>query len=345
MVHKSNYRGVHSGNTLRAFNSRYSRRYHNQACIISRVNPQLLSKLIGKAEADTPRNFAVDVALSLNKQARWLLPSSLKKQIVGNDLANPDLAVTLLERHKLKRHANCVSFHSNTGETKRIQPRNGRYFSFAFPAPDGKSRRELRRERRELLASSSGYSSRLDGLDRTGLSGTTGEGLPEPEMTEDVRYEVFYPCSVRSSISHNPKYIKQNVSLEDGDHVVHGKLRKRHQGKQRKRMTLKEVEDWEYPALDSGDLIDLVEDTDNLHISKVKGGGRPNNNFLSSLIDRAEETQHHSLAVSTKPQRKVKTRTQSKYFCNQTDNKSHIIYLDDVNAEENESTQKLHNDI
>lgn len=152
MVHKTSHRGVHSGNTLRAFNSRYSRRYHNQACIVSRIRPELLSKLVGGKADDKQaelRNIAVDVALSLNKQSRWLLPSALIRQIESNDIARSGLTVSLLERHKLKRPANCISFHSNKGEVKRIQPRNGRYFSFNFPTADGRSRRSIRRERRE----------------------------------------------------------------------------------------------------------------------------------------------------------------------------------------------------
>ena len=153
MVQKTPYRGVHSGNTLRASNSRYSRRYHQQACIISRVRPELLRKLAGDKQGDKKleiQNIAVDVALSLNKQSRWLLPPALVRQIKSNDIAQSGLTVSLLERHKLKRPASCVSFHSNRGETREIVPKNGRYFGFNFPTPDGKSRRALRREKREL---------------------------------------------------------------------------------------------------------------------------------------------------------------------------------------------------
>lgn len=154
MVHKTSHRGVHSGNTLRAFNCRYSRRYHNQACIVARIHPELLNQLFGAKADDTSKqtgatNIAVDVALSLNKQSRWLLPSALIGQIESNDIAQSELTVSLLERHKLKRPASCTSFHSNKGEVRRIQPRNGRYFSFNFPGSDGKSRRTIRRERGE----------------------------------------------------------------------------------------------------------------------------------------------------------------------------------------------------
>ena len=164
MVNKTSHRGVHSGNTLRAFNSRYSRRYHGQACIVPRVGLQLLKNLAGQQSDDKlgaePRNVAVDVALSLNKQSRWLLPSSLIRQIRDSDSDSDDigtrgqsggLTVSLLVRHKLKRPASCVSFHSNRGEVKRIEPRHGRYFSFNFPAADGKSRRALRRQQRQEL--------------------------------------------------------------------------------------------------------------------------------------------------------------------------------------------------
>ena len=64
------------------------------------------------ANEEKPNNIAVNIALSLNKQSRWLLPSALVKQVTSNDINN-DLTVSVLQKHKLKRPASCVSFHSN----------------------------------------------------------------------------------------------------------------------------------------------------------------------------------------------------------------------------------------
>lgn len=47
MVQKKSHKGVYSGNTLRASSSRYSRRYHTQACIVPRARLELLNKLTG----------------------------------------------------------------------------------------------------------------------------------------------------------------------------------------------------------------------------------------------------------------------------------------------------------
>lgn len=258
MVHKSARYGVHSGNTLRSSNTRYSRRYFNEACIISRVHSRLLAKLspsvVKEATQESAKhekvhcpNVAIDVALSLNKQARWLLPSALKRQITSEDVADPTLTVSLLERHKLKRHANCVTFCStHTGGVKAIHPRDGRYFSFAFPSSDGLSNRARRREQRKqrLQAQKKDRDQTVEPTP-SDLQATGEEEPADKDLLEgEVRYEVFYPCPWRSSLSHNPKYIKQHVILTEGDdgkYAEQGKSHKKHRQRQRKRMTLKDI--------------------------------------------------------------------------------------------------------
>ncbi|XP_076468719.1 uncharacterized protein LOC143299420 [Babylonia areolata] len=348
MVQKTSYRGVHSGNTLRAYNSRYSRLYHNQACIVSRIRPALLQKLdevpltIRRTKGDVmktkPGNVAVNVALSLNKQARWLLPSSLIRQIQTGNIADSQLTVSVLECHKLKRQANCVSFHSNRGEVKRIQPQNGRYFGFSFPRADGKSRRAVRRERREQLQEQKG----LKKKEKTTTTGKTvevfteqGRGGRGDQLGEsEVRYEVYYPSPASSSISHNPKYIKQDEDASFGgsdQHVQHGKPRKQHRGKQRKRINLKDIDDWELFAGHSQPCQALtttahtVDQEEFLSLDGAKEERNPAECLLSSLIEKAQQLQNFKGV--TKPRRKKKTS-----LCQEQD-KSHIVYLSEFQEE------------
>lgn len=348
-MQKSSHRGVHSGNTLRASNSRYSRRYHNQACIISRVRSDFLEKLArdGKGKADdksAAQNIAVDVALSLNKQSRWLLPSALKRQINANDVSS-GFTVSLLERHKLKRQANCVSFHCNAGAVKRIQPRNGRYFGFQFPAADGLSRRARRRQQRKVLAK---HDLKSGGKVVTVFTeeGRAGEARELGE--NEVRYEVFYPCPASSSISHNPKYIKQDVAFspgqgQDGEHAQQGKPRKQHRRKQRKRMSLRDVEDFEFPDYDHAIFSEKVSLVAKGESSVVLSGAseaavvelqdkadeqKTREFLLSSLIEKSERLQQQLTGSSAMTKlRRLKKSGDSKQCRHHEDDKSHIVYL------------------
>ncbi|KAK7102980.1 uncharacterized protein [Littorina saxatilis] len=398
MVHKTSHRGVHSGNTLRAFNSRYSRRYQNQACIVSRVRPELLKKLVsGDADdnlepADDKgtaqlNNVAVDVALSLNKQSRWLLPSTLIRQIQSNDVAQSDLTVSLLERHKLKRPSSCVSFHSNKGEVKRIQPRNGRYFSFNFPNADGKSRRAYKREKREellleqLKASTAAKNMKTDSekiagrkvevfteLGRRRVALERNNFIDQGVGESEVRYEVYYPSPAQSSLSHNPKYIKQDVSLAPGDnseHVQHGKPKKQHRGKQRKRMSVKDLDDCDLPSYHADYQHDLAPVTDSQEIAQVgdsqeiaqvgdsqeiaqvgdsqeiaqvgdsqeiaQAAGvtvqhKTTDCLLGSLIEKAERLQQMVGVAKTRRRKKSGSKTSSHH----QEDKSHIVYLSEA---------------
>ncbi|KAK7106465.1 uncharacterized protein [Littorina saxatilis] len=360
MVHKTTHRGVHSGNTLRAFNSRYSRRYQNQACIVSRVRPELLKKLVSGNGADnkvpaddkrsrTPQlnNVAVDVALSLNKQSRWLLPSALIRQIESNDVARSDLTVSLLERHKLKRPSSCVSFHSNKGEVKRIQPRNGRYFSFNFPTADGKSRRAYKRERREELleqirANNAGKTQKIVGK-KIEVFTELGRAARNLEIGEsEVRYEVYYPSPAQSSLSHNPKYIKQDVSVAPGDdseHVQHGKPKKQHRGKQRKRMSVKDLDECDLPShnahyqqhitpvTDSQEIAQVGDSQEIAQAADVTVQHKTTDCLLGSLIEKAERLQQ---MVGVAKTRRSKRRGSKITSSHHQEDKSHIVYLSEA---------------
>nr|KAG5711465.1 hypothetical protein BaRGS_025892 [Batillaria attramentaria] len=363
MVQKSAHRGVHSGNTLRASNCRYSRRYHNQACIVSRVRADFVAKMVGGsgkkpardiADSQNLQNVAVNVALSLNKQSRWLLPSALKRQITSNDIANTGLTVSLLERHKLKRHANCVSFHSNMGAVKRIQPQKGHYFSFQFPAADGVSRRARRREQRMELARQLKEHNQKIGGRVVEVYTEEGRAREERELGEsEVRYEVFYPCPASSSISHNPKYIKQDVSFtpgDDGEHVQQGKPRKQHRRKQRKRMSLKDVDDLEFSYLSNyGSKVDVVvaEANENVPDQRTEESSEAEEKtttefLLSSLIEKAERLQQQYMGDSGKIRRRRRSGGSKLCGRHHEDDKSHIVYLpaEDEAVEENREVHR-----
>ncbi|KAL8561099.1 hypothetical protein ACOMHN_033683 [Nucella lapillus] len=328
MVHKRSHHGVHSGNTLRAFNSRYSRRYHTQSCIVSRVRPELLQKLVGGPKPDKKNpevnNIAVNVPLSLNKQSRWFLPSTLIRQIKTNDIAESELTVSVLERHKLKQTANCVSFHSNKGEVKRIQPRNGRYFGYNDPVAGGKSRRALRREL--FAARKNQTQGKTVQVYTEQGSANTSMGLGESE----VRYEVFYPSSSKSSISHNPKYIKQDMLGAPGEgeeHALQGKPKKQRRGKQRKRMSVKDLDACDLPAYQGRGDHSLTAVADPEDCGSVDGAREEQSAtecLITTLIEKAQQLQKFK-GVAKSRDRKKKGNNSRHY----EDDKSHIVYLYD----------------
>lgn len=335
MVRKSSHRGVHSGNTLRASNSRYSRRYFHQSCIISRVGRDVLKKLLGAENTTTdstarlpssdapkaddkighPQNIPIDVALSLNKQARWLLPSVLKHDISSSSFADPDLMVSLLERHKLKRHANCVSYCSNAGAIKKIEPYRGHYFSFAHPLPNGISRRAMKREVREQTQKKVS--------DRRIKHVFTANGPVDQNIGDsELRYEVFYPCPQQSSLSHNPKYIKQRESAPPGDKgekPENGKPRRKHRCKQRKGFTLK---DFDYDEVCASKDFDNDFENEDLWTSDsaVRQPADTKELFLDILIDKAERAKQHLFENKRRQKKKNEPREVQ-------DTKPHLHYI------------------
>ncbi|KAL8589284.1 hypothetical protein ACOMHN_039927 [Nucella lapillus] len=161
---------------------------------------------------------------------------------------------------------------------------------------------------------------------KQGLTGKKSAELGESEL----RYEVFYPSPASSSISHNPKYIKQDMdeAYEDSEqHVQHGKAKKQHQRKQRKRMTLKDVDDWELHSCHSHPyrtLTDRSHTVSQEEFSKFRHAVReertPSEYLFSSLIEKAQQLQSFRGVAKTR-------RKKSKTSVFQEEDKSHIVYV------------------
>ncbi|XP_060076290.1 uncharacterized protein LOC132555929 [Ylistrum balloti] len=125
MVYKINRCRVHSGNTLRASNSRYNREYRRQSCLVR--DSQNVSR-----ETTILEELGLDednVAYSLNKTQRWLVPQVLKHEILTENNGSEDIKISLVESHKLKKQANCTGFYSNKGFLRRMIPRDKTYFN------------------------------------------------------------------------------------------------------------------------------------------------------------------------------------------------------------------------
>ncbi|XP_033757952.1 uncharacterized protein LOC117340295 [Pecten maximus] len=125
MVYKIDKCRVHSGNTLRASNSRYNRQYRKQSCLVRQS--QNVAKVTTILE-ELGLNMD-NVAYSLNKKGRWLVPQVLKHEILTGSQAFDDVKVNLVESHKLKKQAKCTGFHSNKGLLRRVIPKGKTYFN------------------------------------------------------------------------------------------------------------------------------------------------------------------------------------------------------------------------
>lgn len=204
MVKKSEKHGVRSGNTLRASNTRFSRKYHTESCIVRESTN--LSRRQPNDEADDSHLDADGVFYSLNKKGRWALPKLIKENI---DHDEHDVRVSMYQRHKLKRQSNCVEFSCSEGQVKSVVSTSG-YFNDRSVLPKNKAKEGRRRRRK--------------GQTKTGQSneGEGDEGQSDPDP--DIRYDVFYPSPATSSLSHNPKYM---WLLNDGEFKSTGKGRKK----------------------------------------------------------------------------------------------------------------------
>lgn len=211
MVLKVSKRGVRSGNTLKASNSSFLRKY--------RLHSSIRRKLFGKENdvVDTltdslPEtiNKYEDIEFSLNKKGRWSLPDQIRDNIIHGHFQDEDYGVQLVEEHKLLKKANCVSFTSNFGnvrhtskENSRKRVRRGRkhrgYFQISsiLNAKPANTRNRRRKNIGKL---------KID--DENEISEETSEKFSLAE----VRYEISYPSPVTSSITHNPKYIDPSYS-------------------------------------------------------------------------------------------------------------------------------------
>ncbi|XP_069101166.1 uncharacterized protein [Argopecten irradians] len=115
MVNKNSKRSVHSGNTLRASNTRDSKLYRQQSYLIRQSKKD--STITPLDELGLDRDH---VAYSLNKKGRWLVPQILKHEVIHGE---EDVKVDIVESHKLKRRNNCTGFYSNNGFPRKILPK------------------------------------------------------------------------------------------------------------------------------------------------------------------------------------------------------------------------------
>ncbi|XP_046561182.1 uncharacterized protein LOC124270192 [Haliotis rubra] len=242
MVLKSSKHGVYSGNTLRASNSRYNRQYRTHSSIVRRYvggteNRKLqIEKLI--ESFDVP---GFDVEFSLNKRERWVLPEVIRKYIQSRESPEDTTKTDLFLRHKLKRQSNCTAYYADKGHIKRLVPKAGRYFS-GKSVTNFKTRPQQAKRHKKTV---------------TDIEETLQPGTDE----STVRYEIFCPCSPRSSIVHNPKYIKPEARDSVSTSVNGGRKKKR-----RSRLTRRDVnemlddscEDFDVQSADDSDTGDVI---------------------------------------------------------------------------------------
>ncbi|OWF34721.1 uncharacterized protein LOC110443887 [Mizuhopecten yessoensis] len=115
MVYKSDKYHVRSGNTLRTCNTRGSHLYRRQSFLVLQSTDDLNPAVLDDLGLD--RN---NVAYSLNKKGRWLVPQILKHELSNSD---ENIKVNLVESHKLKRKIKYTGFHSNDGFPRKVSPK------------------------------------------------------------------------------------------------------------------------------------------------------------------------------------------------------------------------------
>ncbi|XP_060069176.1 uncharacterized protein LOC132549276 [Ylistrum balloti] len=120
MVYKTCKSRVRSGNTLRTSNSRDRHLYRRQSYLIRQSTNGINETILEDLGFDKD-----DVAYSLNKKGRWLVPQILKHEFKHNDA---NIKMDLVESHKLKRKTKCTGFHSNSGFLRKVLPK-GTYFN------------------------------------------------------------------------------------------------------------------------------------------------------------------------------------------------------------------------
>ncbi|GFS13919.1 E3 ubiquitin-protein ligase ARIH1 [Elysia marginata] len=246
-------------------------RYAGQACIIGQSN--LSRKQVDRLVEDSTEDAVVsdtlkntDVLLSLNKKQRWRLPSTLSHMIRAGDFSQDKAVVSLLERHKLKRRANCVGFacsKQTTGSGQDVQENvnlgdsilgQKRYFSFNINSFEhDESRRKWKKrmaEQRTKLAQQKKKIQKDRRTDMKTVDVMTVEGgrldsqavrrptLPGSKPGYTV--EVFYPCPQSCSLTFNPKYTDVVMTQnDDGEMEVRSNVKseKKSQRKHRRKFT------------------------------------------------------------------------------------------------------------
>lgn len=212
MVYKTEKHGVRTGNSFKRWNTKYYRQYRQQAYLIrSHINSieetPNYDEIVrfSKTSALGEGNSMTDgVEYSLNKQRRWDLPAVLE-DIILNGNHDDDYGIQLVERHRIKRTANCISVCSTEGVYKggdlnkdhKFKIKNsGGYFqsnSVLKRTPTLSKRKRRSRQRR-----------------RTQTEDDEQENTQVTE-TSKLRYEVHYPCPDTNYLTHNAKSIGMNT--------------------------------------------------------------------------------------------------------------------------------------
>ena len=217
-------------------------RYAGQACIIGQSNlsrKQVDCLLEESTEdaivSDTLKN--TDVVLSLNKKQRWSLPATLTHLIRAGRFANSEAMVSVLERHKLKKKANCVGFtcSKQTGLSGQdvqggilIEGVQG-YFSFNINSFDNaESRRKRKKRMAKWKIQLARQKKRKEKKDKRNDMQTVdvmtvaggridSQSGKKPSLNNRPGYtlEVFYPCPQSCSLTFNPKYTDVIMTQND----------------------------------------------------------------------------------------------------------------------------------
>ncbi|XP_045193715.2 uncharacterized protein LOC123549582 [Mercenaria mercenaria] len=235
MVQKKGKCRIRTGNTIRAINTKYIRRYRKDACIVRR-DTTLKSKKHTDVSDDVPDWAYIpdeDVIYSLNKDRRWLLPELLQEAVVREGVQPNDEGETfgpdsfeLVERDKIIRNNNCggiYAYHTNTTKGKTVCNKTIKLFKNGYidadnilktPAIHSKNTRRLYflRDYNELGDFTDEPVTDTDG------SPDEGENAHRSEENENnirqnpaVRYEVFYPCEPTNVLTLKPKRIGNNT--------------------------------------------------------------------------------------------------------------------------------------
>lgn len=223
MVQKVCKRGVRSGNTLKASDSKFLRQYRLRSYISRQFfgDDSQITEPFSDGLGDTISKYE-NIVFSLNKKGRWELPKQLKCNIIDGDFSEEDYGVQLIEKLRLPKKANCVSFTSSFGNCRSTDV--------------GKQTRVGRKRRKYFQVSSVLHANpaftcngRHKGRPMRMRPAKTKETDSDPAddyKPPGIRYEVVYPGPVTSSIIHNPKYIDSGYNERQWLNR-HDKLRKK----------------------------------------------------------------------------------------------------------------------
>ena len=289
---------------------------------------------------------STDVILSLNKKQRWLLPATMRHMIKSGYFGSK-AKVSLLERHKLKKRANCVSFVCNKGKTTAVHPKQKRYFSFNLNTSDQETSNRLRKKLALEAARKIKKNKVIKGVINTF---TMAGAVPSTQLAEqdigiastepEYRMEVFYPCPKTCSLTFNPKYTDVMIDTnENGKQEVKSvkqpdssKNRRHH----RQRFQLSTWGAFEEKDIDE-DVDDMWSDIysedckeentsrppDVSEEAALEPNERLHDSLWSKLLQQAEKTER---LFTPKTARKKAARKVSESVSN-NEKKSHIVHI------------------